>query len=185
MALVLYNSFPEVSKTIKSISIGVASVPKLKNVTRAFNLRLLSISGSSIKNSMSKSWEGAVGSSSPGGIGGTNPIGAKVGVGVGFGVAVAVDVVVVEELLPDVDVGVARRVHCFQSVVTLQLAQSKLMRPTVLPAVPAMPVNFPDELMVTPEKVIHPKPEDHAFPPKVPVQVLVTPPLVGLRFIQP
>lgn len=104
---------------------------------------------------------------------------------VGVGVAETAVVVMVEvEVGEDWDEEL-RTETGRQSVVTLQLEQSKLILPAVEPAVPAMPVNFPETLIVVPVKGIQPKEDDHAFPPNCPAPVLVTPPLEGDRFIQP
>lgn len=83
---------------------------------------------------------------------GASAIAVVVGVGM-----IEVAVVVVVEVGEDVRARAGR-----QSVVILQLVQSKLILPAVEPAVPAMPVNFPEVLIVTPVKGIQPSAEDHA-----------------------
>src|SRR3989344_4867499 len=70
-----------------------------------------------------------------------------------------------------------------QSVVTLQLAQPKLMLPPL--STEAVPEKTPAELTVTPEKLIHPVCSPQTYAERAPSALLSTPLCVGSSFIQP
>ena len=86
----------------------------------------------------------------------------------------------------DIDVEIVVEPHVgSQSVFTSQFIQSKLILPAVEPDVPIVPTNLPFESIFAPEKSIHPNVSDQAFPPKIPEQLLVTPPVGGDKLTHP